>query len=231
MSEPRIALIAEGPTDAIIIEAALVALLPKPFVLTLLQPEATLPAMGSGWGGVLKWCDAFAKRGAATLSADPLFSAYDLLIVHIDADVTGFRYADLGPAAPALAAARSWPVLPCACACPPSSPCADAMRARLLAWAGVARAEPGAVLCVPSMSVEAWIVAARASLYPGLIAGLECDRSLSNRLGQQPKASRLKKSTREYRPLAADVTRAWAAVRATCAQAERFSLEVLSAGL
>lgn len=36
MSELRVALIAEGPTDAIVIEAALKALLPRPFVLTQL---------------------------------------------------------------------------------------------------------------------------------------------------------------------------------------------------
>lgn len=231
MSDPRIALVAEGPTDAIIIEAALAALLTKPFVLTLLQPEATLPAMGSGWGGVLKWCDAFAGRGAAALSVDPLFAHFDLLIVHVDADVTGFRYADLGAATADRATERAWPALPCACACPPASACADAMRARLLAWAGVPSTGPGAILCVPSMAVESWIVAARASAYPRLVPGLECDRELSHRLAQLPKGLRLKKSTRDYRPIAAEVTRAWSAVRATCAQAERFSCEVLAVGL
>ena len=184
------------------------ALLAKPFVLTVLQPEATLPAMGSGWGGVLKWCDAFALRGAAALSTDPLFAHFDLLIVHMDADVTGFRYADLGAAIAARATERAWPELPCACPCPPASPCADAARACLLAWAGVASAGPGAVLCVPSMAVESWIVAARGRALPNPVAGLECDRDLSTRLAQLPKGLRLKKSVRDYRPIAADVTRA-----------------------
>ena len=44
MSEPlKIGLIAEGPTDFEVIQAALKAILPDPFIMTLLQPEATQP--------------------------------------------------------------------------------------------------------------------------------------------------------------------------------------------
>ena len=43
MSDLRIALVAEGPTDFVIIEAALKAILPGAFILTQLQPEASLP--------------------------------------------------------------------------------------------------------------------------------------------------------------------------------------------
>ncbi|MEI8208133.1 MAG: hypothetical protein WCG16_02930 [Methylococcales bacterium] len=52
MSELRIALIAEGATDLIIIEAALKAIIKPPFILNLLQPEATRPDIGGGWCGV-----------------------------------------------------------------------------------------------------------------------------------------------------------------------------------
>lgn len=52
MSNPRIALVAEGPTDFVIIEAALKAILQRPFVLNQLQPEPTRPEMG----GRLGWC-------------------------------------------------------------------------------------------------------------------------------------------------------------------------------
>ena len=63
MSDLRVALIAEGPTDAVVIGAALKALLPRSFTLTQLQPEPTLPKLGTGWGGVLRWCLEFAQRG------------------------------------------------------------------------------------------------------------------------------------------------------------------------
>lgn len=44
MSEPRIALVAEGPTDYEVINAALRAIVPVRFTLTLLHPEPTQPA-------------------------------------------------------------------------------------------------------------------------------------------------------------------------------------------
>ena len=54
----RIALVAEGPTDYEAIQAALKAVLPQPFVMIQLQPEATGGMMGTGWCGVLKWMQA-----------------------------------------------------------------------------------------------------------------------------------------------------------------------------
>ena len=50
-NELRIALVAEGPTDYVVIEAALKAILQKPFVMSQIQPEATQPKMGTGWCG------------------------------------------------------------------------------------------------------------------------------------------------------------------------------------
>lgn len=53
--ELRIALVAEGPTDLVMIEAALRATIDRHFVITLLQPEhsRTFEAFGAGWGGRL----------------------------------------------------------------------------------------------------------------------------------------------------------------------------------
>ncbi len=81
MSEPlRIGLVAEGPTDYEIINAALLAVLPVPFVMTLLQPENTQPQFGGGWGGVLKWCHAASRRHTGPLTQDPTLSLFDLLV-------------------------------------------------------------------------------------------------------------------------------------------------------
>lgn len=63
MSEPRIALVAEGQTDLVVIEAALKAIVPSRFTLNLLQPEATKPEMGTGWGGCVE-----VVRGHSTTS-------------------------------------------------------------------------------------------------------------------------------------------------------------------
>ena len=83
MSDPlRIALVAEGATEREVIDAALkVILAPRSFVLTQLQPEATKPDIGGGWGGVLKWCHQLAarsQRGGGAVEARCRGALYEL---------------------------------------------------------------------------------------------------------------------------------------------------------
>jgi hypothetical protein len=226
MSDLRVALVAEGPTDAIVIEAALKALLPRPFVLTLLQPEETRPKLGTGWGGVLKWCLEFAARGSDRLEDDPTLPGFDLFVVHVDADVAGKRYADVGPEIASLAGERAWPTLPATAPCPPASDSADAVRACLLAWAGITAPGPKTVLCVPSKAIEAWLAAAILPPDHALQSGLECNLNLEAQLKALPKQQRIKKTAREYRNRAGTVAATWPQVRRRCTQAERFSEDV-----
>ncbi len=76
MSNPlRIALVAEGPTDSVVIESALRSMLQGwPFVLNQIFPATSVGfgAMGTGWVGVYRWCRQSAKRGGGSLSADKL---------------------------------------------------------------------------------------------------------------------------------------------------------------
>lgn len=90
MSDPlRIALVAEGPTDGVVIESALRSILDeRPFVLKQIFPEGSTSfgELGTGWIGVYRWCRQSAKRGAGALSNDKLvFQNFDLLILHVDA--------------------------------------------------------------------------------------------------------------------------------------------------
>lgn len=123
MSEPlRIALVAEGPTDQPLIAAALNAILPsQPFVLTQLQPEPTYPQLGTGWGGVLKWCHAAGARHTGPIDSDPTLELYDLLIIHLDLDVCGKQYADY-PQLPDDERRANWGALPIHSAAHPSAP-------------------------------------------------------------------------------------------------------------
>lgn len=135
MSEPlRIALVAEGPTDYEVIAAALRAVLKQPFVMTLLQPEATQPQFGGGWGGVLKWCYTTSRRHSGPLSQDPTLSLFDLIILHLDADVAAKHYADCGPAVAKMAHACNWKPLPCHRPCPPAADTCIALLHVLTAW-------------------------------------------------------------------------------------------------
>jgi len=231
MSDLRVALVAEGPTDAIVIEAALKALLPRPFVLTHLQPEPTRPKLGTGWGGVLRWCLDFATRGHARFEDDPTLPGFDLFVVHIDADVAEKRYVDVSDEIADLAGQRGWPTLPNAIECPPPSGSADVMRTCLLAWAGMPAPGPKTVLCVPSKAVEAWLTAATFDNGHALQNGLECNLNVEAQLKALPIAQRIKKTSRDYRTHERTIAEAWSVVRQRCTQAERFSTEVAAVGI
>jgi hypothetical protein len=231
MSELRVALVAEGPTDAIVIEAALKALLPRPFVLTQLQPEPTRPKLGTGWGGVLRWCLDFATRGHARFEDDPTLPGFDLFVVHIDADVAEKRYADVSDELADLAGQRGWPTLPNVIQCPPPSGSADAMRACLLSWAGMQEPGPQTVFCVPSKAVETWLTAATFDNGHALHNGLECNLNVEAQLKALPVAQRIKKTSRDYRARERTIVEAWSAVRQRCTQAERFSIEIAAVAL
>jgi hypothetical protein len=80
--------------------------------MTLLQPEATRPDLGAGWGGVLKWSREFNSRGFPSFEEGPTPGLYDLFIMHIDADVADFSYADCGSEIEEAARKGGWGPLP-----------------------------------------------------------------------------------------------------------------------
>lgn len=231
MSDLRVALVADGPTDAIVIEAVLKALLPSPFVLNQLQPEPTLPKLGTGWGGVLRWCHGFASRGYAKLEDDPTLIGFDLFVIHVDTDVTEGAYADVSDEMATLANERQWPQLPCAVPCPPPEGSVNEMRRRVLAWANLQTPGPNTVLCIPSKAIDAWLASAVLSDGHGLLDGIECNLNLDVQLRALPQATRVKKTIRVYRGLQDRITDMWPTVRQRCPQAERFSAEIMAATL
>jgi hypothetical protein len=120
MSSPlRVALVAEGPTDKIVIEAAIQSIVANaPFIIHQLQPEESLafvlPEDTTGWGGVYRWCHKASKRSNGAIESDILFSTYQVLVIHLDADVASEEYAN----AHIVDGAND---LPCLEACPPAS--------------------------------------------------------------------------------------------------------------
>lgn len=228
MSDLRIALVAEGPTDYEVIAAALRAVLPRPFVLTLLQPEATLPAMGGGWGGVLKWCQAAGQRHAGSLDADPTLAGFDLLIIHLDVDVAHKQYADCGPAVAAMAQSLGWEALPCVRPCPPVLDTCAQLEAVLVSWLKPAQQGRKTLWCLPAQSTGTWLAVA---LLPGdhaLLAGAECNVALESRLAFLPKKYKVTKTILDYRRQAPVITAQWEKVKQLCSQAQAFE-QALSA--
>jgi len=231
MSSPvRVALVAEGPTDGIVIEAALNAIFGEtPFILTQLQPEGSLAfgALGGGWCGVYRWCKQSAARGGGRLSDDEiLFLTYDLLCLHLDADVSGKHYSDCS-INPGLEDEK----LPCERPCPPASASSDKLREVLVSWCGETTIPDRTVVCMPSKNMETWVLAAVFPEDQAVGEEIECLLDPEARFSQQPKRMRIKKSQVDYRNRAPVITSAWSRVAQvdTCGEAVRFDVDVRAA--
>src|SRR6266567_3178336 len=99
MSETvRIGVVAEGKTDRYVIEGAIKALLvSRPYSLTPLQPEDAASSSPFStqrpgvWSGVYKWCREAVSR-STNLDNDIVFQSYDVIVLHLDADVAEKTY-------------------------------------------------------------------------------------------------------------------------------------------
>ena len=231
MSDPlRIALVAEGPTDRIVIDAALRSVLgDRPFVLKQLQPEGSLAfgPLGGGWTGVYRWCKQAAGRGGGRLAGDALlFENYDLLLLHVDADVAGKSYAD-----DSITPECGDEALPCEQPCPPAAATTNELREVLLSWCGEAATPPRTVICMPSKSTEAWVVAALFPTDRAMGREIECYPDPASRLAQQPVRQRIRKTQRDYQAAAGRLEQAWAhlAGEGGLGEARRFQAELMAA--
>lgn len=231
----RIALVAEGVTDYEILNAAIENMLSgRPFILRLLQPEGSVAftgggnagTLGGGWKGVYQWCLQAAQRGNGKLSGDPIFIGYDMLVVHLDADV-----ADENPAnnhvdpIPALAG-----VLPCAQPCPPPNATTNALRKVMLLWVGEVQMPPKTIFCTPSKSTEAWVMEA---CFPNdtevLKSTWECHPNPESRLGQQPVRTRFAKSQQNYAARKFEFQAGWPRIVGRFTEAQRFHNDFMAA--
>ena len=229
MSEPlRIALVGEGPTDKVVIGAAIRNILgDTPFVLRQLQPEESIaflnPAIGLGWGGVDRWCRQAVIRSNGEIEKDILFHSYNILIFHLDADVAAEQYGNAGINHPENN-------LPCVVPCPPPAATTNQLRAVLLNWIGQAAVPAKTVLCTPSMNTEGWVLSA---LYPSdqfvRARTVECLARPENRLQAKRKKGRLivrgKKQLEIYKARANEISASWSDVRTVCTEADRFSMD------
>ena len=233
MSEPlRIAAAVEGPTDVIVLEAVLKALLPDTdFEFQTLQPEgsvafgsASFSGTGAGWAGVYRWSRQAAREGGGPVSGSSALSHHDVLIVHVDADVAGEMYASGN--------IRDAPCedLPCEEPCPPPDGTTNALRAVVLNWLGEHECPPRIVLCTPSKSIEAWVLAA---VWPeGNVVrrdDWECRPNPEGQLAALPKRRRFEKRQDDYRRKQSEIEEAWPNVSVRLTEAKRFESEFLAA--
>lgn len=239
MSEPiRIALVAEGVTDYVILHAAIRAILgERTFVLSLLQPESSVAftaggaagALGGGWRGVYRWCRQAVERSGGAVRNDPLFSTFDLLLVQLDADVAGEDPSTDPTPDPVLVATLPCEhpcTPPCVYPCPLAATTTNALRKTLLTWLGEHATPPNVVLCTPSKSADAWVIAVH---FPNdremRRRGWECHPDPASRLAQQPKKQRFSKSQADYERHADELTAQWSHLISRVREAARFDSE------
>ena len=123
MSELRVAIAVEGPTDKVVIEAIVDTLLGgTDFELQVLQPEgshvfgsAIGGVRGLGWSGVYRWCRHASMEGGGCVSLSAVFANHDVVVADVDADVAGVAYDSAGIVSPPRVD------LPCERTCPPAN--------------------------------------------------------------------------------------------------------------
>jgi hypothetical protein len=220
--ELMIGLVCEGPTDGIVIAAALRSMLgERRFILKRLQPEESLPiGTVTGWCGVYKWCKSSSRR-AGKLREDVVFSTYQLLIIQVDADVAEKSYAECGRG-------ESGGDLPCHKPCPPPSATTNPLRSVVLRWAAETDVPPKTVLCTPSKSMEAWVLTALFPEDKEVKRSIECLGSPVKRLRQQPAKNRIEKTEEDYAGKAEKLQETWPAVVEKLSEARRFQEDFLA---
>ncbi len=224
MSDRRIALVAEGPTDKVAIEAFLAAITDQDFVLTMVQPEAVnsfggFSSMGSGWCGVARWCKDKASAGFGVFEDDPGMKIFDALILHIDGDVADKGYSDCRPN-------LSGQDLPLSLDSTFIPQRVDALRSIICGWLGVEAVGGRTVFCIPHLSTEAWVIACLFGNESGFGVRLESSVGLDSWLSSRPALQRLHKSKKAYSEKKARLTQGWPNAVRACSQAARFQRDI-----
>lgn len=244
MSELTVAVVAEGESDQVVIEAALKAILGVDSTFLRLKPEPNrqlvadhrgLEGEEKGWCGVFQWCQQYRQNAGGLLENHPLFAArrFDLLVLHLDADVAEKRYTDCSNAIATEAATLE--ALPCVDPvpppCPPAQPATDALRTVLRSWLLPTAIGPHTLICIPSKAIDSWIAAALPDDSNIKLQGdVECDPAVRERLKPLRKELRIRgRSSREYAKHTHRIIAEWSRVCASCSQARRFQDDVLAA--
>lgn len=208
----RIAVVAEGPTDFVVINSIFQNYLgDRSYDMKLLQPEESVAFMtppsfgerGGGWAGVFKWCQQAILRSSKDFATDILFQTYDLFILHVDVDVAHSTYSDANINCEAND-------LPCNLDCPDSMNTVLALEQVILRWLNLSKRFEKLIICLPSKSMDNWVVAA---LYPNdsevTKSNWECFLQANTRFALQKKEIRLKKSVQSFRGKSLEIAQAW----------------------
>ncbi len=220
----RIGFIVEGRTDYEVLKAVTLRFTDgQDFVAVRIQPPDDAVAndqgeFGGGRKGVRSWCTKVGEDGGPFASS--AFENFDVLVIHVDADVA--REDELV-------------LFDLARDCPPPAASCDRVRAYFLGLLGPGESLARVVMCVPSQNMEAWVFAALHPTEVSSYAPFECRNKPETLLIGRPqrlvrsKDGTAKKDTRRYRVEAHSIAQGWAEAAAACTQAARYEAEMKGA--
>lgn len=227
MSDCRVGIISEGPTDTCMIEAVLRAVFPEEhFICDSIFPSAQELSMqqssvGFGWGGVCRVCGELETRLEFATSV----GSFDFLVIHIDGDVAHHTYQSAG-------IRDHIQDLPCGEAGEPITTICEKLEQVVRRWIGDAQNMPHIVFCIPYIATETW---AGAIFFPEAwedIAEETPEKAIYSRLERlgntkREKKRRLmhngKKITGTYRRMSLYLTHdVWESVTSRYEQAKKF---------
>ncbi len=234
MSDYRIGIVVEGITDRIVIESALNHIFANcTYTLIQLQPELSdgfdnggFGSTGSGWGGVYRWCQQIVNMDMALVD-NPSLQKFDIIIIHLDADVAEKNYSDANIKNPIKKD------LPCVQPCPPASNSIQKLELVVLGWLNLKEQLPNQfVMCIPSKCTETWVaIALYGQSDEGILVEIECNPNIENYLAQKPAKERLirnrngkmKKITQKYSEKSEQIKNQWDYITQKCNQANKFT--------
>jgi hypothetical protein len=208
----RVGLVAEGPSDWLALEELIRTVVTDVDFLHI-RPDMTLASKSPhGWKGVRAWCQQMGPLLESFLSG-VLGLPLDLLVVHVDCSMAH----NLGISHP----------------CPPADATSNALREAVTRdWLGRDPLPGFVVLATPSLSTDAWIVAALDRPYQGSVP-LECDPNVERELVRRKllrlRDGEVKKPASRYQPLAERMAQKINEVCAACPEAARLRSELAMA--
>lgn len=232
----RVGFVAEGPTDYVALHAAVRSLLGDvDFTPTLISPmvdESLAAQTGGGWTKVYLWCKQMLGEAGGDARKSDVFQRHEILVIQVDADVAEKNYADdqrIKDPPQNLPLKDVKCDKPCKTPCPRPREITDALRTIILGWLNEAAIPPKTVVCIPSHSIETWVLVALFPDDPTAVKqNIECRRDCEVRLKTHGLIKSGKKLIKEYRANEDGIADAWRHVRERCGEAERFSQEFLA---
>lgn len=219
----RVAIISEGPSDYAILLAIIDSYFDDYVPVPIQPPISCLGGhsgdFGGGWRGVKSWCESEVRtKSSHSLTG---LTGYDLVIIHIDADVAHEEDID------------------CASTCPPAETTCEAIRSVLHGWTGWTSLPPKTIFCIPAQATETW---ALSCLFPGApemnksqssADWIECRNDIKDLVrhycsGYRPKlvvmqSGRLKNQAKGYAARSLEIAEGWEATAKLLPSACRFA--------